>query len=77
MANNHSEFPLGKINFILLAVGFVVIILGYVLMAGGGSNDPNVFNPDIFSFRRIVLAPIVIFLGFVIEVIAILYKPKK
>ena len=77
MENNHKEFPLRKINFQLLAIGFVVVIIGFMLMSGGGSDDPNVFSPDVFSFRRIVLAPIVIVLGFVFEIFAILYKPKN
>lgn len=77
MENNHKEFPLRKINFQFLAIGFVVVIIGFMLMSGGGSDDPNVFSPDVFSFRRIVLAPIVIVAGFAFEVFAILYKPKN
>lgn len=53
-------------------VGLACIALGFVLMTGGGSDDPNVFNPEIFSFRRIRLAPALVLIGFVIEVIAIL-----
>ncbi len=72
-----SKFVLGKINYILIAAGFLVIIIGYLLLSGGKSEDPSVFNPDIFSFRRITLAPIVILLGFIIEIFAIVWKPKK
>ena len=64
-------------NLLLIAVAFVVIILGFALMAGAGST-PEHYNPDIFSFRRIVLAPTIAFLGFVFMVFAILYKdPEK
>lgn len=61
-------------NYILLIAGFVVIIIGMVLMAGGGSDDPNVFNYDMFSWRRITLAPILIVGGFAFEVYALLKK---
>jgi len=60
----------------LLLIGFGIIILGFILMAGGGSKDPNVFDPRIFSFRRITLAPIVVLGGFVFEIYAIMKKPK-
>ncbi len=72
-----TGFVLSKINYILIAVGFVVIIIGYFLLSGGKSEDPSVFNPDIFSFRRITLAPIVILFGFIIEIFAIIWKPNK
>ena len=71
-----TGFALGKENYKLMAIGFGIIIIGFILMAGGGSDDPNVFNPDIFSFRRITLAPIVLLLGFVFEIYAIMKKPK-
>ena len=69
-------FAFGRENYILMIVGVLVIVIGNLLMIGGGSDDPNVFNPEIFSFRRITLAPIVILLGFVIEIYAIMRKPK-
>lgn len=72
-----SKFVLGKINYILIAAGFIIIIIGYLLLSGGKSEDPTVFNPDIFSFRRITLAPIVILLGFITEIFAIVWNPKK
>ena len=59
-----------------MAIGFAIIVVGFILMAGGGSDDPNVFNPDIFSFRRITLAPIVLLFGFGFEIYAIMKKPK-
>ena len=61
------QFALSKENYILLAIGFVIILIGFLLMMGGRSNDPNVFNEEIFSFRRIVLAPLVVLFGFVLE----------
>ena len=69
-----DDFALGKQNYKLLAIGFGVIILGFVLMAGGGSEDPNVFNADVYSLRRITLAPIVVLAGFIFEVYAIMKK---
>jgi hypothetical protein len=60
-----------------MIIGLAVIAIGFILMAGGGSDDPNVFNPEIFSWRRIRLAPTVVLIGFAIEVYAILLKPKS
>jgi membrane-bound ClpP family serine protease len=77
MSKNLTPLPFERINFIIMLVGVVVIAIGYLLMMGGGSDDPNVFSEEIFSFRRLTLAPIVILLGFAIEVVAILYTPKK
>ncbi len=71
-------FALGKQNYILLAIGFGIILIGFLLMIGGRTEDPNVFNEDeLFSFRRITLAPIVILAGFIFEIYAIMKKPKK
>ncbi len=58
-------------------IGLAVIALGFILMSGGGSEDPNVFNPDIYNFRRIRLAPALVLIGFGIEVYAILLNPNK
>jgi hypothetical protein len=71
------DFPLQRENYILLSIGFVIIIIGFLLMVGGKSDDPNVFNPDIFNFRRITLAPIIVLFGFVFEIWAIMKKPKE
>ncbi len=79
MKNKSTDtgFAMAKKNYILLAIGFAVIIIGFILMAGGGSDDPNVFNGDqLFSFRRIILSPIIILAGFVFEIYAIMKKPK-
>ena len=72
-----TGFALGKENYKLMAIGFVIIIIGFILMAGGGSDDPNVFNPNIFSFRRITLAPVLLLFGFLFEIYAIMRKPKS
>jgi hypothetical protein len=75
---NKSGFALGKENYILLAIGFFIILIGFLLMLGGKSNDPNQFNADeIFSFRRITLAPLVVLAGFIFEIWAIMKKPKE
>jgi len=72
-----TGFALGKENYKLMAIGFVIIVIGFILVAGGGSDDPNVFNPDIFNFRRLTVAPIVLLFGFVFEIYAIMKKPKN
>ena len=74
---NNTNFALGKENYLYLAIGFAIIVIGFLLMTGGGSKDPNVFNGDeLFSFRRIVLAPVVVMFGFFFEIWAIMKKPK-
>lgn len=73
-SQSDKDFALGEKNYKMLAIGFGVIILGFILMAGGGSDDSNVFNADIYSFRRITLAPIVVLAGFIFEVYAIMKK---
>lgn len=72
-----DKFALPKKNITLILIGLAIMILGYVLLSGGGSDDPNVFNYDMFSFRRLVIAPIVILAGFGFEIYAIMKKPKK
>lgn len=71
------NFALGRENYKLLAIGFVIIVTGFLLMLGGKSEDPNVFNEKIFSFRRITLAPVVVLAGFIFEIWAIMKKPKN
>lgn len=68
--------PLTFQNYKLMLIGLAIIILGFILMSGGGSDDPNVFNEDMFSFRRITLAPILVMGGFAFEIYAIMKKPK-
>ena len=70
-------FLFQKKNYIFLFVGLAFIALGFILMSGGGSDDPNVFNPDIYNFRRIRLAPTLVLIGLGIQVYAILLNPDK
>ena len=72
-----SDFVFGKKNYQFMLIGFAFITLGFILMAGGGSEDPNVFDESIFSWRRIRLAPTLVLIGFAIEVFAILLNPNK
>lgn len=70
------EFAIGKENFRYIIIGVVIIFIGFVLMIGGKSDDPNVFNPEVFSPLRITVAPIIVVAGFVFEIWAIMKKPK-
>jgi len=72
-----KAFLFTKRNYQIMAIGIAVISLGFILMAGGGSDDPTVFNEEIYSFRRIRLAPTLVLIGFAIEVYAVLYKSKN
>ncbi len=69
-----SQMALGKKNLVLMAIGVAIIVLGFILMAGGGSDDPNVFNYEMFNFRRITLAPLLVIGGFAFEIYAIIKK---
>jgi hypothetical protein len=71
------EFLFDKINYKILLIGIAVIALGFILMSGGGSDNPNVFNEEIFNFRRIRLAPTTVLIGFGITIYAILKNSKK
>ncbi len=71
------DFPFTRENYTLIIIGFVIIIIGFLLMIGGGSDDPNVFNPEIFSFRRITLAPVIVLFGFLFQIYAIMKKPSE
>ncbi|WP_029209605.1 DUF3098 domain-containing protein [Aquimarina agarilytica] len=72
-----EEFIFGKKNYVFMLIGLACISLGFILMSGGGSDDPNVFNPAIYNFQRIRLAPTLVLIGFGIEVYAILLNPNK
>ena len=72
-----KEFVFQKKNYLFLFIGIAFIALGFILMSGGGSDDPEVFNPDIYSFRRIRLAPTLVLIGLGIQVYAILLNPNK
>jgi hypothetical protein len=69
-----EKFNLGKINLILIAFSFIIIVIGFILM--GGSTTEVEFNPDIFSTKRITVGPMLSFAGFLLMIVAILYKPK-
>ena len=75
--NSKPEFLFGRKNYLIMFVGLVIIALGFILMAGGGSDDPNVFNEEIYNWRRIRLAPTLVIIGLGIEIYAILANPKK
>jgi hypothetical protein len=70
-------FAFSRQNYRLIIIGIVIITLGFVLMIGGGSDDPNVFSYKLFNFQRLTLAPILILTGYIIEIFAIMKKPKK
>ncbi|MGS2762813.1 DUF3098 domain-containing protein [Sinomicrobium sp. M5D2P9] len=72
-----QEFIFQKKNYTIMFAGLAFIAVGFILMTGGGGDDPNVFNPKIFSFRRIRLAPTLVIIGFALEVYAILVPAKK
>ncbi|GAB5556978.1 MAG: hypothetical protein SchgKO_11910 [Schleiferiaceae bacterium] len=74
---DNNQFLFGKKNYTFLIGGLILIGLGLILMMGGGSDDPNVFNPEIFSPQRIVVAPTLILLGLVVEIYAIMVKDKS
>ena len=71
------KFAFEKKNYIFLTAGIALVLLGFVLMSGGASQDPNVFSEEIFSFRRITLAPFIVLVGYGVIGYAIMYKSKK
>jgi hypothetical protein len=72
-----QEFLFEKVNYSILLIGIAVIAVGFILMSGGGSDDPKVFNESIFNFQRIRLAPTTVLIGFGITIYSILRNPKK
>jgi hypothetical protein len=74
--DSRAGFAFGKENYRLLLIGLGLIVIGFLLMIGGGSDDPSKFSSDIFNFRRLTLAPILILAGYVVEIFAIMKKPK-
>lgn len=77
MKDDKQEFLFDKINYKILFIGIGVIALGFILMSGGGSDDPKIYSDAIFDFRRIRLAPTTVLIGFGITIYAILKNPKK
>ena len=74
--NKKNKLLFGKRNYRFMILGLFFIAMGFILMSGGGSDDPNIFNEEIYSFRRLRLAPILVVTGFIIEVYAILTKSE-
>jgi len=74
--NRRPVFAFGKENYLIMLAGVALLIIGFVLMTGGGSKDPNVFNEDMFDFRRLTLSPILILVGFGLGIVAIMKRPK-
>ena len=76
MSNSKDTFVFGRENYILMIIGLAIVFIGYLLMVGGASDDPTKFNPEIFNTQRLTVSPIVILIGFIIEIYAIMKKPK-
>jgi hypothetical protein len=74
ISNQKEGFAISQTNVKIIVISVVLIVVGYFLVAGGKSDDPNVFNPELFNFRRLTLAPIVMMLGFVGVVYGIMKK---
>ncbi len=75
--NGGFDFAFGKTNYILFVIGVLLLAIGYILLTGGGSDDPSVFNPAMFDNRRLVAAPITIVLGFIVEIFAIMLPDRS
>ena len=76
-ADDEKQFAFSKKNYSILIIGLLLIAIGFLLMIGGGSDDPQVFNEAIFNFQRLTLAPIIILAGLVVEIFAIMWRPKS
>ena len=72
-----ANFSLPAKNVLIIGIGLLVMVLGFVLMLGGGSSDPNVFNPDMFNARRLVVSPVVICIGIGVIIWGIMRKPRN
>jgi len=75
--DSKKQFAFSRENYKLLIIGVVIIVIGFILMIGGKPESPEQFNPEVFSFRRITLAPILVLAGFAFEIYAIMKKPKE
>lgn len=71
------NFVFGKFNYKLIIVGLAFIVLGFIFMIGGGTKNPNEFSESLFDFQRLTLAPILLIIGYIIEIVAIMYSPKE
>jgi hypothetical protein len=70
------DFPFGKVNYMWTLIGLAIIFIGFILMVGGGSDDPAVWDPSIFSTMRITVAPTLVIIGFIVEVFAVMKKSE-
>ena len=75
--DSNKKLLLTKKNYMIICIGLIFILIGYILMSGGESNDPNIFNEEIYSFRRIRIAPLLVLIGLGIQIYAILISSKK
>ena len=75
--DEQKVMPFGKQNYIIVLIGIALLVIGFIMMLGGGSNDPDVFNESMFDFRHITLSTILILAGFVVEIVAIFWRGKK
>lgn len=75
--NKEEGFAIPRENYKYMVIGFIIVIIGFLLMLGGGSDDPKVFNKEMFNTQRIIIAPIVVLLGYAFEVWVIMKKPKE
>ena len=74
---DQKVMPFGKQNYIIVLIGLALLALGFVLMIGGGSDNPDVFNEKMFNFQRLTIAPILVLAGFVVEIVAIFWRKKQ
>ena len=72
-----EAIALSGMNIIVMLVGIALVVIGFTLMAGGASDDPAKFNPEVFNSTRITIAPVLVLLGFAVNIAAIMLKPKK
>ena len=75
--DDQKVMPFGKQNYIIVLIGLALLALGFVLMIGGGSDNPDVFNEKMFNFQRLTIAPILVLAGFVVEIVAIFWRKKQ
>jgi len=75
-SNEEVQFAFSKKNYMLMGIGVLLLFIGFALLAGGGSDDPKVFNPEIFNSQRLIVAPLFMLSGFVLEIYAIMYRKK-
>lgn len=77
ISNHYPGVAFGKMNYILMGAGILLVLLGFLMMIGGKSSNPNEFHPEeLYSSTRITIAPAFVLLGFIIEIVAIMYRPK-